>query len=157
MRSPAAFAPWRSAVACVAWGAMTLPESPAFRAVAGLFVALFAFAVLVQFNDPDPVSWSLMYAVACAVSVQAMRRRTPIALATVAAVAAFVWSLSIAARLGRDLLMWASYTHWEMKNGVEEEARECLGLALVAVWCGTVALRAWLSARRVAQPVPSGA
>jgi hypothetical protein len=105
-------------------------------------VVLFAAAALVQLNDPDPVQWVAIYTAAMALSLQAARRRrvppaVPLALAAVA----LGWAFGIA--IGSGAL---DYRHmfeaWEMKSVAVEEAREVVGLLIVAAWMVVLGIRA---------------
>ena len=105
-------------------------------------VALFAAAALVQLNDPDPVQWVAIYTAAMALSFQAARRRrvppaVPLALAAVA----LGWAYAIAARSG-TLDYFHMFDAWEMKSAGVEEAREVMGLLIVAAWMVVLGIRA---------------
>ena len=121
----------------------------AFRILNGLMAALFAVAVAVQYNDPDPVRWMAIYGIACAVSITAAARsRAPVTVALTAALIAFVWSVSWASTSSAGLSMYAHmFDSWEMKNASIEEAREASGLLIVTVWMVIVSAHAW-SGRR---------
>ena len=43
-----------------------------FRIVAGFFVLVFGLSIAVQFNDPDPVLWIAIYAVAAVLATAAV-------------------------------------------------------------------------------------
>ena len=106
-----------------------------FRTLNAMMAALFVFAVVVQYNDPDPVPWMAIYSAAAGLcAVAALRGRVPpIAPAIVGAVA-LAWALDWASGV-RSL---ATYGHmfdsWEMKSQPIEEAREASGLLIVAGW-----------------------
>jgi hypothetical protein len=115
-----------------------------------MMAALFAFAAVLQFNDPDPIPWVAIYLAACVVSlVVASRYRPPRWLiASVGAIAAG-WAALIA--LGGPHA--AEYGHmfdaWEMKSPGVEEAREASGLLIVATWMLVLFVRARRSLARV--------
>ena len=104
------------------------------RAVNAVMAALFALAVAVQWNDPDPARWMAVYGAACAISLMAARGRPPRpAVAATLAGIALAWAVAIAVRVGAD-----SYRQmldaWEMKTPAIEAAREATGLLIVAGW-----------------------
>jgi hypothetical protein len=104
------------------------------RAANALMVALFALAVAVQWNDPDPVRWMAVYGAACAISLMAARGRPPHpAVPIILAVIATAWAVAIAVGVGGD-----NYRHmfdaWEMRTPAIEEAREASGLLIVTGW-----------------------
>lgn len=87
-----------------------------FRVLSGLMAGLFALAVAVQYNDPDPGRWMALYGAAAAV-----------ACAGVADAGTY----------------WHMFDAWEMKNAPIEEAREASGLRIVFVWMAGVAVH-WI-------------
>ena len=120
-----------------------------FRTLNGLMALLFAIAVVVQFNDPDPLRWMAIYGAAFAVSIlAAVRGRVPIALPATVGAIALAWGLLQAGGGGATV---RDYRHmfdaWEMRNISIEEAREVTGLLIVFVWMVVVGLWPWLSAR----------
>ncbi len=105
-----------------------------FRAANGFMCALFLLAVVVQWNDPDPVRWMAIYGAAFAVCLAvALRARVPAAAPVLIAVVGLAWAL---ATIGGGQA--AGYSHmfdaWEMKSANVEEAREATGLLIVAAW-----------------------
>ena len=113
-----------------------------FRALNAGTALLFLFAAVVQYNDPDPLRWVAIYGAACLASIMAATGRPlhPAVVAGIAAVA-FIWSLAIMFQ-GQG---GAAYRHmfdaWEMTAANVEEARESVGLLIVAAWM--TALAAW--------------
>jgi len=97
--------------------------------------ALFLLAVVVQWNDPDPLQWMAIYGAALGVCVAvAMRRPLAIAVPLLVMAVALVWGVIT---MG-DVPTAGTYTHmfdaWEMKSISVEEAREASGLLIVAAW-----------------------
>jgi hypothetical protein len=102
---------------------------------------LFAVAVAVQYNDPDPARWMALYGAAFLVTLIAARRGSgpTVAAACVGAVA-LVWGLYWAISSGAALTLYEHmFDAWEMKNASIEEAREASGLFIVAIWMAIVA------------------
>ena len=120
-----------------------------FRALNGLMAVLFAIAVVVQFNDPDPLRWMAIYGAALAVSIlAAMRGGVPVALPVTVGTIALAWGLLLAGRSGATLRVYQQmFDAWEMKNTSIEEAREATGLLIVFIWMVVVGLWPWFSAR----------
>jgi hypothetical protein len=109
------------------------------RAVNAVMAALFAVAVAVQWNDPDPARWMAVYGAACVISLMAARGRpSHPAIAAILAGIATVWAVAIGVRVGGG-----NYLHmfdaWEMKTPAIEEAREAIGLVIVAGWMLVIA------------------
>ena len=96
---------------------------------------LFAFAAALQFNDPDPIRWIVIYVAACALSlVMYLKRRVPpVLVLTVLAIAA-AWAATIAFAGPAASEYEHMFDAWEMKSPSVEEAREASGLLIVAAW-----------------------
>ena len=112
------------------------------RTLSGVMCALFAAAVVVQYNDPDPLAWALMYGAASGVSAMATARGiAPFSAVAIVGVIALVWGVLLTLRVPG----LTAYTHmfdaWQMHSAVAEEARESLGLFIVAGWMGLLAFR----------------
>jgi hypothetical protein len=106
-----------------------------FRGVNWFMCALFLLAVVVQWNDPDPLQWMAIYGAALAVCVAvAMRRPVPIAVPLLITAVALVWGVITMGGVPNA----GTYTHmfdaWEMKSSSVEEAREASGLLIVVAW-----------------------
>lgn len=102
---------------------------------------LFVFAVVVQYNDPDPGRWMAIYGAAAAVSaLAALGKELRLAPVVIAAVA-IMWSIAIIAggAGGADYLRM--FDAWEMTSAPVEEAREATGLLIVAGWMILLAVR----------------
>ena len=115
-----------------------------FRLLSGVMAALFAVAVAVQYNDPDPIQWMAIYGAACLVSIiAAVRGAAPVAASALVGLVAAAWAIFWASTSQATLPVYAHmFDAWEMQNTPIEEAREACGLLIVAVWMGIVALRA---------------
>ena len=109
-----------------------------FRILNGVAAALFAFAVVVQYNDPDPLVWVGLYASACAICVAvAVRGVIPLIPAVAVGGIALGWALALAA--GVPVAVYTDmFDAWEMKSASIEEARETSGLLIVAAWMATL-------------------
>lgn len=99
---------------------------------------LFAASAALQWNDPDPWRWIVLYvAAAVAAGMSAARRPGLLLTATLAGAClawmSFLWDGMMAfVRRGDWSLLAAT-----MKAGepMIEESREFLGLAIVLAWC----------------------
>jgi hypothetical protein len=127
-------------------GRVPYPHSPLtsriWTAANAVMLAMFAFSVAVQFNDPDPLLWMAIYGVAAIVCGFEMRRMTPLWAAALVAVTALMWSGWIALRV-HDVPFGALFAEWEMQDVDVEEAREMYGLAIVGIWMMFIAGVAW--------------
>lgn len=109
----------------------------AFRKASAAMALLFAFAALVQWNDPDPVAWILLYGLAATLAGLAARSRARFApnaaAAALFAALAIWWAPSLGTARGE------AFTSVRMKASQDEEPRETIGLVLCAVWTATTA------------------
>ena len=123
-----------------------------FRVVAGALMApVFLLSMAVQYNDPDPLGWILMYGAALVVSVQAARNAGDWRLAAFVAASAGVWAITLAPGAIEFLRSDHEPLAFYMKTGdaLEEVAREWGGLLIVLIWC---TLATWFERTRPRAP-----
>lgn len=109
-------------------------SAPRWRLADSLFLLMFLFSVVVQFNDPDPLAWAAIYglaALACALSL--LGRLRPWLPGLIAAVAV-LWGINIAPRVVGRVPFLEMFGAFEMKDLGVEESREMYGLLLIAAW-----------------------
>jgi hypothetical protein len=116
-----------------------------FRVINGLMAGLFAIAVAVQYNDPDPARWMLLYGAAAVVTLTAaLRGRAPLAASAISGLVALAWAVVMIRDSLADL---TTYQHmfdaWEMRSAPIEEAREASGLLIVFLWMTAVVVH-WI-------------
>jgi hypothetical protein len=111
------------------------PMSSLLRLLHASFAALFLLSVAVQFNDPDPLPWMLLYGAACVLALGAVLGRPSTTGAVALLLLAGLWALSLSPSLGAFVSRDLSTTTFTMKAGdlIEEEARECGGLLFVCL------------------------
>ena len=112
-----------------------------FRALNAGTALLFLFAAVVQYNDPDPLRWIAIYGAACLASIRAAAGR-PFHRAVVAGIAAvaFIWSVAIMFQGQGGSAYRHMFDAWEMTAPRVEEAREAVGLLIVAAWMTALAV-----------------
>ena len=123
-----------------------LEGSPLWRILDGIMLLLFAFSVVVQVNDPDPLRWIAIYgaaAVACLIGRQ-LHWTVPVAIGLVA----LAWAITLAPNVIGMVPFREMFREFEMKNRGVEESREMYGLVLVAAWMAVLAHRAFWRGRR---------
>jgi hypothetical protein len=112
-----------------------------FRVVNLVMAILFAISAALQYNDPDPIQWFLIYAAAAVVSgMVALRRRFPSVLPIVVGLVAVVWSVWIMTHMHGGFAWHQLAEEMHASTPTIEESRESLGLLIVAVWMFVVAL-----------------
>ena len=112
-----------------------------FRVGALLMALLFLLCAAVQWNDPDPLAWIAVYALAAVLAGAAASGRVPL-LPNAAALLLFSvlfvwWAPTLAgARAG-------AFQSFRMEQARDEEPREAMGLLLCAIWSGVQCRVAW--------------
>lgn len=138
---------WAKLAATGAWEVERL-RARLWTVADSVMLLLFAFAVVVQYNDPDPIRWAVLYAlaaVACGLSLaRRLRSWFPAALAGVA----LVWAGTIAPRVIGDVGFLDMFGAFEMESVAIEESREMYGLVLIAGWMTVLSVRAMHGTRR---------
>jgi len=127
---------------------MTADASRGWRAANAIMLLLFAFSVIVQVNDPDPLRWMAIYGGAALVCGLAMARRARWWAAALVGLAALVWAATIAPRVVGSVPFADMFGAFEMKNAAVEESREMYGLLLVAGWMAVIAAISLRSGQR---------
>ena len=103
-----------------------------------VFLALFLFSVIVQYNDPDPVRWMLIYGLAALACILHLRDRLRWYLPTAVGATALGWAASLAPDVMGKTTFGEMFQSFHMINAVVEEAREMGGLLIVAAWMGVL-------------------
>jgi hypothetical protein len=113
------------------------------RIVSGVMALVFLLCVVVQYNDPDGMVWMAIYGAAGVLSALAALRpgRPDWRVAAAVGGIAAAWGLALFAGVGGRVSWPEIFGDYEMKTAAIEEARESIGLAIVALWCG---LLAWM-------------
>ena len=115
----------------------------AWTAANAVMTLMFAASVIVQYNDPDPLWWMVIYGSAALLAGLEMIRKAPAALALVVGLSALGWALSIAPRVIGNVRFGDMFGAFEMKSTGIEESREMYGLLLIALWMAAVTVAAW--------------
>lgn len=105
-----------------------------------VFACLCLVAVGLQYNDPDPIRWMLLYGGGAAATVAALHvdggwRAAALVALVAAAWGLYWWSGVIGHVQATDL--WRKMSE---KGGKVEEYREAGGLTIVATWLAAMAL-----------------
>ena len=97
-------------------------------------LAVFVLSILVQYNDPDALHWSLIYGAAALNCLFAARCRLHWSMPALVIVVALV----AAGTLAPDVIGKASFSDifasMEMKSIEVEQAREFGGLFIIVIW-----------------------
>jgi len=99
-----------------------------------VMAACFLFSVIVQFNDPDPLLWMLIYGLAGAACVLAIGNRGSWIFPAAVGLAAMAWAIRLASNVIGKVTFGELFEAFEMKDERVEVAREFGGLLIIAFW-----------------------
>jgi hypothetical protein len=103
---------------------------------------LFTLGAAVQVNDPDPVRWIAVYALAAAACLLSLLRRMRSTLPAILCAIALAWAATLAPRVVGRVPFRDMFGAFEMRTVGIEESREMYGLLIIAAWMAVLALRA---------------
>lgn len=112
-----------------------------FKIANYLMIIMFLISIGVQYNDPDPIIWMLIYAYALLVTFLAYHERYTV-LAPIGAIAYFAAAI------------WWWPRDMQKPFMEIETARESGGLIFCGLWMLVIAI-AWLKNRRRQSSIPS--
>lgn len=121
---------------------MTRPRQPLTWKIAdGVMLAAFAFSIVVQLNDPDPLIWITVYGLASAACVLGLVGRGHWTFPASVGGLALGWAASLAPRVVGKVPFRDMFGAFDMANLGIEESREMYGLAIVGAWMAVLAVR----------------
>ena len=105
----------------------------------GFMMVAFALSAVVQYNDPDPILWMMVYLSALGLCVAWHQGRLSWWFFAVAAAASVVASLTVASMVPAGADVWVAVGDWHMSEAGSELIRESGGLGLVGIWMAVLA------------------
>ncbi len=112
-----------------------MSEAPGwFRGTAYVMAALYAVSVALQYNDPDPIRWMLIYGAAAVASALLPHRRWAPALALATAAVAVAWAAVLVPEIWGRVGFTDLWRKMSEKGGAVEVERETGGLIIVTGW-----------------------
>ena len=97
-------------------------------------LAVFLLCVVVQYNDPDPLGWSLIYSAAALNCLFAARWRFHWSMPALVIVVALVAAGTLAPNVIGKVSFGDIFASVRMKSIEVEQAREFGGLFIIATW-----------------------
>ena len=98
------------------------------------FGCLFLLAAVLQWNDPDPWRWLLVYLAAGVVSISANFRPSIWRLAAAVAIVTMLWVLVDLPGVAQDFQFGSLVSSMKAEDPSIEKSRELLGLLIVLAW-----------------------
>lgn len=111
------------------------------------FAAVFVFGAILQYNDPNPLPWVLIYLAAALSCALVVMKRAGWRLPAAVAIVAVVWCGVYVFRGAWSVPVEEMFAEWEMKNQEVLQTREMFGLGIIAVWTALLAVFAWMGSR----------
>ena len=117
--------------------------SPAWRVADVVMLVIFLLSAAVQVNDPDPVLWIGLYALAAGATLLSVLGRSRWWIPALITCLTIAWAATIAPRVLGRVPFGEMFGAWEMRDIGIEESRELYGLLIVAAWMLVLTVRAW--------------
>lgn len=108
-----------------------------FKVLGFLFTVLFLISSVLQYNDPDPFIWIIIWGVAGLISLGFALNEMPFQIPLVAGILAFIGFFYVYPEKFEGFEIGAG----DIKN--VEEGREAFGLLIIAIVLLTFAWRTW--------------
>jgi hypothetical protein len=121
----------------VAWS-----TAKSFDVARFLMGGLFLVSAALQWNDPDPLRWAVLYALAGVASLVPLRGRGGWLLPAVVGLAALVWAGLLAPEVVPVMELLDLFGSMKAETPTIESSRELLGLLLVAGWMAVLVVAA---------------
>jgi len=94
----------------------------------------FVFSAVVQYNDPDPFVWILIYGLAGLACGLATIGRLNWIFPAAVGITALAWAMTLASNVIGKVAIGELFEAFEMKDERVEVAREFGGLLIVTLW-----------------------
>ena len=102
------------------------------KAVKYLFAGLFVLGAIVQLNDPDPIAWLTIYAVAAVLCIRSVFVPRSFLPPFIVGILSLAWCLTLVPAVVGNIPFADMFGAWEMKNVGIEKSREMYGLLFIA-------------------------
>jgi hypothetical protein len=96
--------------------------------------ALFAVCLVLQYNDPDPVRWMIVYGTAMGISALLPFDRRVAAFGLAVGALALVWAAILIYGIWGKVALSDVVEKMSEKGGAVEEEREAGGLLIEGIW-----------------------
>ena len=106
-------------------------------------LVLFVMSIIVQYNDPDPLLWMAIYALAAVIAFMSMRSRLVWQAGAAVTGLALLWAATLAPEVIGKVRFLDMFGAFEMKNLGVEQSREMYGLLMIAIYTGISTFRAF--------------
>jgi hypothetical protein len=105
---------------------------------------LFLFSAILQYNDPDPIIWMIMWGAAGVACLLYGLGKLPKLLPIVVGVVGLIWAFALLPgiiRTASDIRWNEVFMQASMSNITVEWIRECGGLLIISIWMWLLLMR----------------
>ena len=113
---------------------MQAPVATWFKVVSWTMAAYLFVCVALQYNDPDPIRWMLIYGAGALTSVLLPIKKPAAALALLIGMVALAWSFYLIHSIWGLIALSDLTSKMSEKGGAVEVGREAGGLLIEGVW-----------------------
>jgi hypothetical protein len=113
---------------------MPAPVATWFKAVSWAMAGLLFLCVALQYNDPDPIRWMLMYGAGAVASVLLPIKKPAAALALLVGMVTLAWAFYLIHSVWGLIGISDLTNKMSEKGGAVEVGREAGGLLIQGVW-----------------------
>jgi len=113
---------------------MMAPVATWFKAVSWAMAGLLFLCVALQYNDPDPLRWMVMYGAGAVASALLPIKRPAAALALVVGLIALAWAATLIYAVWGQIAVSDLTSKMSEKGGAVEVGREAGGLLIEGIW-----------------------
>lgn len=105
-----------------------------------VMIVAFLFSVIVQYNDPDPLVWMMIYGAAMIACILFALGKLPSFLPGIILSIAVIWAFTIAAEVVGKVGFSELFQAFEMKDERVEVGREFGGLLIIVFWMSVLTI-----------------
>jgi hypothetical protein len=116
-----------------------------FRYASFVMAALLAVCVVLQYNDPDPLRWMVVYAAGMVVAALLPAKRSLVPLGYLVGAVTLGWAAILLYDVWGRMQVTDLVDKMSEKGGAVEEGRESGGLAIGGAW---LVFASWFRSRR---------
>lgn len=121
-----------------------------FRCLKAAMILILLIAAVIQYNDPDPIGWMLVYGLAAVLSAAHGRLgKARVAAPAALGVIALAWAVMLMPEIGANFVIGDLVRSMDPDEPQIEAAREAGGLLIVAAWMAVMVTRSVVGGRNV--------
>lgn len=113
---------------------MKAPVATWFKVMSWAMAGLLFLCVALQYNDPDPIRWMVMYGAGAVASVVLPIKKPAAGLALVVGLIALAWAAALIYAVWGQVAVSDLTGKMSEKGGAVEVGREAGGLVIEGVW-----------------------